>query len=93
MSPLSQTANEQDTLRPAIANPPEDRVEPTDDHTLRRARGAGSAPTSDLVLPVSSSPGQALLYASRRYTRASDGAELVARSNVLLVSLYEGSGP
>jgi len=45
--------------------------------------------TTAIALPSYDAPGQAVLYAVRDYTRASDGTALSVRSNPLLVTLYE----
>ncbi|MEM7584257.1 MAG: hypothetical protein AAF560_12790, partial [Acidobacteriota bacterium] len=50
---------------------------------------AGSAPTSTAPLPFDDRAGQAMLHAERVVTRPGDGAEIIVRSNPLLVSLYE----
>lgn len=46
------------------------------------------AVTVSFALPFKNHPGQAVLYAERAYTRASDGATLTVRSNPVLVNLY-----
>lgn len=46
----------------------------------------GSLPT--IALPFADRVGQAVLYAVHRYTRESDDAQIVVRSNPLLVSLF-----
>lgn len=51
---------------------------------------AADAVTSVVALPFSDHAGQAVLYARRRYTRGSDGAQLTVRSNPVLVNLYGG---
>ncbi len=50
---------------------------------------AAGATTTAVSLPFDDRAGQAVLYAVRTYTRASDGVELTVRSNPLLVTLYE----
>jgi len=52
------------------------------------ANGAG-ATTVNFALPFTDHTGQAVLYAERSYTRASDGAALKVRSNPVLVNLYQ----
>ncbi|MGD2116698.1 MAG: DUF4255 domain-containing protein [Acidobacteriota bacterium] len=52
---------------------------------------AGSASTEEVPLPFDDRAGQAALHASRTWTRP-DGAEVVVRSNPLLVTLYEVDG-
>jgi hypothetical protein len=47
--------------------------------------------TTPVTLPFDEAAGQAVLYATRSYTRASDGAELTVRSNPLLITLYEAA--
>jgi len=51
---------------------------------------AAGATTVSLILPFKDRPGQMLLVAERTYTRSSDGAVLRARSNPLLITLYNG---
>ena len=51
---------------------------------------AAGATTVSLALPFNDRPGQLLLAAERTHTRSSDGAVLRARSNPLLVTLYNG---
>lgn len=41
-----------------------------------------------VTLPFDDHPGQAVLYAERRFTRESNGAQMTVRSNPLLVTLY-----
>jgi hypothetical protein len=50
---------------------------------------AASATTTAVALPFTDTAGQAVLYASRQYTRGSDDASLQVRSNPLLVTLFE----
>jgi hypothetical protein len=50
---------------------------------------AAGATTVGFALPFKNHPGQAVLFAERSYTRASDGAALKVRSNPLLVNLYQ----
>lgn len=50
---------------------------------------ATTAITASATLPFNDRAGQAVLYATRQYQRASDGATLEVRSNPLLVTLYE----
>jgi hypothetical protein len=50
---------------------------------------AAGAPTVSFALPFTNHTGQAVLYAERSYTRASDGAALKVRSNPVLVNLYQ----
>ena len=52
---------------------------------------AAALATTSVDLPFRDAAGQAVLYAVREYTRASDGATLSARSNPLLVTLYEAA--
>jgi hypothetical protein len=47
------------------------------------------ATTASFALPFSNHTGQAVLYAERSFTRASDGAALKVRSNPVLVNLYQ----
>ena len=69
-------------------------VEPATTATISSASidpdAAAGANTETLALPFDDSVGQMLLYAERSYSRASDGAVLTARSNLLLISLYSG---
>lgn len=53
------------------------------------SEAAAAATTVAVSLPFTDQAGQAVLYASRTYTRGSDGAELTVRSNPLLVTLFE----
>src|SRR5258705_4955552 len=48
-----------------------------------------TVPTTDVPLPFEDEAGQAVLYAVRDYTRASDGATIRIRRNQLLGTLYE----
>lgn len=48
----------------------------------------GGVTTVTVELPFDDHAGQAVLYAVREYTRASDGALLSVRSNPLLITLY-----
>jgi len=48
-----------------------------------------TAATVDVALPATDAAGQFLLYATRTYTRAADGAQRTVRSNPLLVTLTE----
>jgi len=50
---------------------------------------AAGATTVSFTLPFTNHTGQAVLYAERNYTRASDGAALKVRSNPVLVNLYQ----
>ena len=50
---------------------------------------AAGATTVNFALPFTNHTGQAVLYAERSYTRASDGAALKVRSNPVLVNLYQ----
>ncbi len=50
-----------------------------------------TAATTAVTPPFVDRAGQAVLYASRTYVRASDGASLSVRSNPLLINLYPGA--
>jgi len=52
---------------------------------------AAAATTVSFALPFKNRAGQAVLYAERSYTRASDGATLKVRSNPVLVNLYQAA--
>ncbi len=52
---------------------------------------AGSAVTETVDLPFDDQAGQMVLYATRGYTRGSDGAELTIRSNPVLINLWESA--
>ncbi len=51
----------------------------------------GAIQTIAVALPFTDHAGQAVLYAVREYTRASDGAALTIRSNPVLITLYEAA--
>jgi hypothetical protein len=54
-------------------------------------QAAAAATTVAVPLPAIAATSQALLYAARQYTRASDGATLEVRSNPLLITVYAGT--